>query len=523
MSATTRCPKCKREAVVTDGKTWCPDCGEAALNRQVVSRKRNNLGKTRHRGCVDRGELEWEPYPVKALPKSVERYVMSASRAMGVDPSMVGVPMVAMLASCIGTTRSVRIKRAWSEPCTIWSAVIAESGTKKTPAMQAVLAPLRRIQRRRFDQHAEAMQRHKQEIAEYERRGNRSNASTAKELDLPTKPEPPVCRRHLTSDTTTEAVVTVLQQNPRGVLLTRDELAGWFGDMDRYSNGKGGDAPRWLSMWSADPITVDRKSTGTTYVHRPAVSITGSIQPGILRRTLGTEHREDGMAARFLMAMPPEVPDTWSDDDISPERQADLERIVETLLALTHDTDDDGHPCPVEVGVDPDARARFIEWHDKHIQRMTGHTGELRAALAKMKGYVLRLALVFHMTRQASGESVRDDIDEQSVNSAINLVEWHIREAYRLYGMLNESAQEAELRQLAELVGRLADPVRGITANDLRRRSRSFTSAHEAERAIDQLVGAGYGDWRVEPTRGRPRTAFHFRSGVYVSTKAKNA
>ena len=53
------------------------------------------------------------------------------------------------------------------------------------------------------------------------------------------------------------------------------------------------------------------------------VSVTGGVQPGVLRRALGTEHYEDGLAARFLMAEPPTPPAMWSDHTIAEEVERD--------------------------------------------------------------------------------------------------------------------------------------------------------------------------------------------------------
>lgn len=475
------------------------------------------LGRTLMRHFVDTGQaakpglgapdspceiLQYHPYPVDALPEVLRRFVTTASHALGVDPCMLALPMSAMLASCIGTTRTVRVKESWREPCIIWTGVVAESGTKKTPSQQAVLKPLRRIQRRRFDEHAQLRQLHDQELLDYEERLKRWKQKKSKDENAPTKPEAPACIRHIISDSTTEGLAPILQNNLRGLLLVRDELAGWMGDMDRYSGSKGGDAPRWLSIWSSEPITIDRKTSDTIYVDSPAVSITGGVQPGVLRRMLGIEHREDGMAARFLYAMPADLPDVWTDADIPAQTEQALEQIVEGLLELRHDHDADGHPCPVDVQLDAEAMKQYIRWHDDHAQRTGEHTGDLRAAMAKMKGYALRLALVLHMARMVSGEDVGEAIDHTSLESATKIIDWHIQEARRIYGMLEENDEGRNQRELVELVRRLADPERGITANDLRRRTRRFQTTVEVEAALDKLVAAGVGEW-VVPHGGR--------------------
>ena len=87
----------------------------------------------------------------------------------------------------------------------------------------------------------------------------------------------------------------VLEDNPRGVLMARDELAAWLGGFARYKGKQGGsDLPHWLETFRAGTIIVDRK-TGfprTILVPQAAVCVMGGIQPAILRRALGTEHRE---------------------------------------------------------------------------------------------------------------------------------------------------------------------------------------------------------------------------------------
>jgi hypothetical protein len=92
-------------------------------------------------------------------------------------------------------------------------------------------------------------------------------------------------RRVICSDITIEKLAEILEDNPAGTLVARDELAGWFHSFTRYKGKAGGtDLPNWLEMYRAGTIVVDRK-TGerrTLIVPHAAVSVTGSIQPGVL-------------------------------------------------------------------------------------------------------------------------------------------------------------------------------------------------------------------------------------------------
>ena len=49
------------------------------------------------------------------------------------------------------------------------------------------------------------------------------------------EPDPPHERRLLVNDVTPEKLVRLAAVNPFGLVMQRDELAGWLGGMDRYS------------------------------------------------------------------------------------------------------------------------------------------------------------------------------------------------------------------------------------------------------------------------------------------------
>ena len=70
-----------------------------------------------------------------------------------------------------------------------------------------------------------------------------------------------MCQRFHCCDITVEAIAKRLAAAPKGLLLATDELAGWLGSFDRYTNGKG-DVEHWLTMHGARDLMVDRKTEG---------------------------------------------------------------------------------------------------------------------------------------------------------------------------------------------------------------------------------------------------------------------
>ena len=49
------------------------------------------------------------------------------------------------------------------------------------------------------------------------------------------------------SDATIEALTSLLQKQPQGVLFIQDELIAWVKGMNQYRQGNGSDMEKWLS------------------------------------------------------------------------------------------------------------------------------------------------------------------------------------------------------------------------------------------------------------------------------------
>lgn len=461
----------------------------------------------------------WTPFPTDVLPDPVGQYVNEAAAAIGCDPSFVALPILSALAGTIGNTRRIRLRRDWSEPAVVWTGIIGESGTQKTPALELPLRPLRRLELQAVREHEDSQdaydrdcETHKADLADW-----RKSKARKKGEPPPDSPAAPIRRRRIVSDTTIEALAALLKENPRGLLLVRDELAGWLKSFDQYKGGKGGDAQHWLTLHSAGDLIVDRKTGAirTMYVPHTAVSIAGGIQPEILRESLGREHFEDGLAARLLLAKPPRRPRRWTDAEIDPTTESALADLYERLAELEADIDDDGEPTPRLIGLTAVARDEFRRFVDRHGDEQTRHTGALAAAWSKLEGYAARLALIIHCVRTSAADT--SPVDDASIRAGIALADWFGHEAVRVYGGLHADDKEWDRQKTVDLIeGR----GRRITPRELTQYDRRFRNNPDGAKAhLQRLVDAGMGEWIDAPTSpqgGRPTRVFSLANGVYV-------
>lgn len=475
----------------------------------------------------EQDQTGFKPFPVDALPEPICGFIKAGANAIGSDTSFIALPLLSALAAAIGTTRRLRLKHAWTAPAIIWSVIVGESGTSKSPAFQLAMRPIRERQFKALKALEKAREKYEEELAYYEKSLTEWKRDKKDQEPPPAEPREPKAERCLVQDTTVEALAPLLLENPRGLLLACDELAGWFGSFGKYSNGKASstaDTAHWLSMYGGETITVDRK-TGmpkTIFVPQASISITGGIQPATLHRVLGSEHRESGLAARFLLAWPPRKAKIWTEADIDPSIESELADLFERLFALEPDFDERGEPKPKLIRLDQHAKNAFIGFVNQHGREQTQLTGDLAAAWSKLEEIPARLSLIIHLVRHAANDPEASDphkLDMDSMQSAIEIAEWFKAESRRIYPLLAEIEDDRERRQLIEWIERKGG---SITARELQQGNRRYKTGADA--ALCELADAGMGRWEESqpgPKGGRPTKIFHLvkQNNVPLSTK----
>jgi hypothetical protein len=465
---------------------------------------------------------QWHPFPVEALPPACRAYVRELAAVTQTDPSYAALALLVGLAGSVGNTRRIRVKSDWIVPAVLWGALVGESGRLKTVVLRHVLAPVYRREgeavaghRAALDQYKAAMQAHKYALRDWETKGRAAGAPA------PVEPRRPILERHLVSDTTVEALGDRLQDAPRGVLLARDELAGWLRSFNQYKATRGADEAHWAEMFEAGNLLVDRKvgERAIVFVPRAAVSIIGGIQPDILRRALMPEYRESGLAARLLMAWPPRGPKRWTERELSASAVKQLSGIYMRLWTLAP-VEVDGELGPLDLPLSADAKTLFAAFVNQHGQEALELTGDLGAAWAKLEGYGARLALVLELAAwaevpQGDGRGPAE-VSAASVRAALRILEWAKSETRRIYAMLGESDEEKEAREVLDFVQRRGGRV---TAYALHKgMPKRFPDSDDADLYLRGFVPA-VGHWvdaPPGPKGGRPTRFFELNGAPVV-------
>lgn len=457
--------------------------------------------------------LRFQPFPVEALPEPARQLVIRGARSIQCDPAMIAPPVIATMASAISNSRVVQLRPGWCEPSVLWVAVVAPSGTCKSPALELAIAPAEVRDGDAYRRYQEAMEEHDAEMLHHDaavKHWQKTARNGKPAGEPPTEPEKPTCVRAVVNDVTFEALTAVLSESPRGVLAANDELAGWLGSFVRYGGSAraGGEEARWLPMHRAQSIRTDRVGRGPIRIPRAAVSIAGMIQPGVLRKALCGTDFDSGLVARFNLSMPPCPTKKWryGHDREYPAVIAGYAEMVRLLYELDMPLDENDEPAPAVVRLTAEAEQLWASYYDEHNQEISNSDERSRAMLSKLEGGAARLALVVHLGRCASGECIDPSyIDGESMRRGIVLARWFAREAERVYARLDETDEDSENRGLKEWIARgnkNRDPLTA-TVNDLTHGLRKYRGKPDlAEHDLEELVQSGDGIW--ERNGGRP-------------------
>ena len=288
-----------------------------------------------------------------------------------------------------------------------------------------------------------------------------------------------------------------------GILVVRDELAGWLGGIAEYKSGKGSDLGHWLASWSGVPMTIDRKTGAVKLIHveRAAVSLVGGIQPGVLRKAIGQEHLQDGLCARLLLAMPDPKPVRWSEATVDLQTYQAIGNAFDRLLTLEPIAGDDGSSSPLAMSLTAEAKRVWVAFFNRHRAELTELDDDLAAAWSKLEAYAARFALIFQLCSWAAGEQDASDqaVDEAAMQSAIVLADWFGNEALRVYAVLAESEADQDDRELIDLIRRKGGEV---TPRELMRCSRRYLTSDEAEARVEHARQGRA--WTMGRLAGRP-------------------
>jgi hypothetical protein len=453
--------------------------------------------------------------PLGLFPKPSQDYIEAAADHAGSPPDYVMLSLLSVIGAALGNARWGQAWGNFTQPPIIWGAGIGHPSAAKSPGLidvaQGAIAALETHLNRDWEDRQRQHDTNKAEAAALTDRWKKEVDNAAKTGNAPPQrpdrakePEPLQKRRFAVRDATTQRLARMMAANPRGLLLFRDELAGWLGAMDRYNNGAGADRAFWLEAYGGRRFTVDtiRDGDAAPMIDHLTIGMIGALTVDKGRAAMA-EQDNDGLAARLLYVWPasrkPSIPKGEPPDTM-------LRDALMKIVSLPWEP-----PEPLLLPFSKPAQA--ILQVRREMVAGADASGLLGAWIGKMPGHVIRLAVICqHLQWLADGGDPPREIDDLAVGRADALLAaYFLPMAARFFGVnaLPQAARDA--RTLARVI--VEERLERLNSRN-QSRSAPIRDLDRVKAALLDLEAAGW--VRRDPVRhgegpGKPRDDWEVR------------
>lgn len=476
------------------------------------------------------------PCPTLTLPQALADWIQGNAKQMQIAEDYFVASILVYIGSLIGRKRSLRLRQGtnWVEFPNLWGMIVGRPAMMKSPAMKVALSPLEILANRAIDKYNVSLNQYEMELeswkirnkaceevykSDYKNSLKESQPQKAIKRHIEEMPVKPKKHRYKTQDATTEKLGEILVDNPQGLLLHRDELAGWLSSFEK--NGREGDRQFFLESWSGNQaFDVDRIERGSLHIPALCLSIFGSIQPGPLSQYIRSAMQggagDDGFIQRFQVMVWPDAKNHWELIQGIPISQLELpvNQMFDCLDSLTFDPIGE----PIVLSFTNEAQTLFDQWQESYENRLRVGvlSPHMEAHLAKYKKLLPALCLILEHVQTAVKGKQPSAITAQTLESAIGWLAYFESHANRIYG----SGANAIPKIAKELINHLrkGDIKEPFTIRDIYygKHWSGLGTAKQVEEIVDYLVEKHYLAGKlVKSGTGRPTQKYWINPQIF--------
>lgn len=486
------------------------------------------------------------------LPKAFKEWLADVAYRMQCPLEFVAVGAIVAASAVIGAGCGIRPKRRdnWTITPNLWGAIVARPSQKKTPSLKESLLPLEALeeaaaeqneydarcyeaQKESFKANKDAVRKDMAKAASKEKVNNKPGKSMSEleeEYANMIEPEAPMMKRFIVKDATIERLGELLRDNPRGLLVFRDELVGLLVSWDREDRQQ--DRAFYLEAWNGNQkFITDRIGRGTVLIKNTCVSVLGGIQPGKLQTYLlqcANSLKNDGMLQRFQLLVYPDEPkgeqiiDEYPNGEALKKAYAIFEKLADMdfLKAGAVSEVSEEEKEKIYFRFDDKAQEVFFEWYSDNQQKASAEEYlPMCEHLSKYPSLVPSLALVFHLIEVAGG-AAPGPVSEAAVIQACTWAEVLESHARRVYGLSSDTKQVAAAalaRKIKE--GKLESK---FTVRDIYRKEWALLDEAGSRSACQELEAEGWLRRVPFDGFGRPREEYEVNPRIRKNMQVGN-
>lgn len=387
-------------------------------------------------------DVEVPPFPIDFFPPQYQQLLKQVEKSQTFSLDLMAVGIMFTVACAAGNKFKLMVNETWQAPLIFWFAAMGKTGTKKSPPVATMVKPLSKINKAGFARYEDE---HKQWEAN-EKKGK----------------EPQPTQVYL-EDYTLEALLKAHDHNKRGVGVYKDELKGFFGDMNKYRS-KGSDEEFWLQSFNNSSYQVNRVTVRPMRVDSLCINLCGGIQPDVMSEIARTANN-NGIIERFLYTSPVTTHEyNFRNTDDTNTAQW-LSAYNASIMEIYHNFEySDPEVDDVHVKMTPEAFDQMKRIDDRltDIKKSEAESDRIIGYCSKLQTYSPRFALLSWVLRGCVADSYPQYVEPIDFRNAAKMVGYFLATAKKVY-FDSEAKQEAK-----EIIGKLTGKARAEKVVELK-------------------------------------------------------
>ena len=407
--------------------------------RIVKTPKFDNIYDDKNEVIEIKDEIKEVIFPLEIFPEMVQKYILQCNLTLNASVDYMGSAMLFVTSVIIGNSHRVEVTTGWSDAANVWLSLVGEAGIGKTHSISLITDPLEKANTREIKKYIKL-----------DREWDQYSALDKKEQALVPEVRKPSKSQFIANDITLEALLELHDENPNGVGILKDELAGFFKSMNQYREG--GDKEHWLSSWSNKSINLNRKTAKSAFVERAYMPILGGIQPSIMDQFQTEENMENGFLDRVLFCYPELKVQYMSDKVMKPEQMQWFSDYIikfydDTKKTIKYSNEGEIVPVIAKYTKEADIERKRIDRETVDLQNSDNLSAYMKSMLPKQKNYVSRFALLIQaLTCLEDPKQSITEITKSSILKAEILSKYFIEMARKI------KIKSAERKSLKDMI-----------------------------------------------------------------------
>lgn len=330
-----------------------------------------------------------EVYPTESFPEPLKSFIAQSAEAMAAPPQNIGTSLLAVSATLCSRFAEVQATPTWEISLLGYFLVVGDVSTKKSPSMKTVLSLI---------------------DSEYVLKDDRL----------------------ITNDSTMEALAELLNKN-KSILLHADE-SGTMETLGGYTKTKSASSSKLLSLYSGNPLVIDRKGEEPIVIKNPKLSILAGVQPNVLKSTASL--MTTGMLQRFFISYAKRSKEYlgFSEKSVDLKVIEDMQNLVKDMYEYSSIDDD------IEVlTLSKEALELFKDvQEDLYADMENTENPALQDYYGKYKEHILKIAGLFHLVRRFSGEIEGKEISAETFEMALKVSMYYFKVSSLIFNDMQE-------------------------------------------------------------------------------------